>query len=107
MRRRRSDRIGYLRRDGAAGRRESRVRHEREDGLRRPSWRVRLRDLFASRSFPFVAAAVAIVLTLPSLRVGWIIDDHFHRLVMVGSGRFREGLPDRLDMFRFLTGDRT
>ncbi len=52
-----------------------------------------------------IAALLAIVLTLPSMRAGWIVDDHFHRAIMVAPPELRTDLPGPLDMFHFLDGD--
>jgi hypothetical protein len=65
-----------------------------------------MKRLLSSQIFPILAAALSMVLTLPSLGSGWMVDDHFHRVVMLGSEQFSEDLPGPLDMFRFLTGDR-
>ena len=64
----------------------------------RPSWVIRA-------PWPLVAAMLAILLTLPSLRAGWVVDDHFHRMVMTGSAHYGELLPPWWNMFRFFDGD--
>jgi hypothetical protein len=66
----------------------------------------KLRRLLAHDALPIYVAVAALVLTLPSLRVGRIVDDHFHRLAMQPSGRFGEFVRSPLDMFRFISGDR-
>lgn len=54
---------------------------------------------------PKFAALLAVLLTLPSMRAGWIVDDHFHRAVMIAPSDAPMQFPDKLDMFRFLDGD--
>lgn len=51
-------------------------------------------------------AVLGIALTLPSLRVGWLVDDHFHRITLQGSSRLAAFLPARTDIFRFAEGGR-
>ena len=64
-----------------------------------------LRVLLAHRYLPLWAAMLAIVLTLPALRVGLLLDDYLHRTMLPGGLRY-EGLPPLLmGMFRFLDGD--
>jgi len=57
--------------------------------------------------FPWIAAAVGLILLAPSLRIGWQIDDYHHRLVLLGS----PGLPvfekPASDLFAILDGDAT
>jgi hypothetical protein len=50
-------------------------------------------------------ALLAIVLTLPSLRVGFVLDDYYHRAVLLGNSKLGELLGPPSDMFRFLPGD--
>jgi hypothetical protein len=47
------------------------------------------------------AVAAAVLLALPTLRGGWIVDDYYHKWANVGSQRFAEILPSRWDIFRF------
>jgi len=61
--------------------------------------------VLAGRRAIGLSALLAVVLTLPSLRAGWIVDDHFHRAIMVAPPELRADLPGPLDMFRFLDGD--
>jgi hypothetical protein len=41
-------------------------------------------EVLSNRFFPFFAAIVAIILTLPSLKTGLIADDYHHKLLMSG-----------------------
>jgi hypothetical protein len=64
----------------------------------------RLKKLLASPRFPWIAAAIAVVLFLPVLNVGFMMDDYVHRLL------HKDGIqvvprPD-WDMFRFVGPDR-
>ncbi len=62
-----------------------------------------------SRRLPWVAAVLAAVLTLPSLGVGWIVDDHWHRLALTGGhdsfgpGVLKSG--SLMELFSFMDGD--
>ncbi len=53
----------------------------------------------------WIAPLLGIMLTLPSLWGGWVIDDHFQRLTLSGSDRLQGILGSRLDIFRFFDGD--
>ncbi len=57
------------------------------------------------RGWPVVLAFLAVILVLPSLRVGWVMDDHFLRLAAVGSPRGSEVIGSPTDMFRLLDGN--
>jgi hypothetical protein len=52
-----------------------------------------------------VAVLSGVVLTLPSLDGGWVLDDCYHRWANIGSARYGEILPSKWDIFRFLDGD--
>ncbi|MGB2986365.1 MAG: hypothetical protein WBE26_10825 [Phycisphaerae bacterium] len=67
--------------------------------------RRRLRALLSGRYLPVVLAILAILMALPSLWVGWVMDDHFHRMTMLGSSRFPEAFGSPMDLFRFFNGD--
>lgn len=54
----------------------------------RPAWRTRVQRLLASPRAPWVIIAVALLLHLPSLTNGWMLDDHLLRL------RIRAALTD-------------
>jgi hypothetical protein len=58
-----------------------------------------------SRFLPFFVAIVAIILTLPSLKMGLIADDYHHKLLMSGSKGPIRLLNSPIDMFRFFDGD--
>src|SRR4051794_37762801 len=45
--------------------------------------RGRLRSFLEGRYVPAVAAVLTVVLALPSLTAGWILDDWFHRAVLL------------------------
>jgi len=51
------------------------------------------------------APILAMLLTLPSLGVGWIMDDHWHRQTILGSPRLEGIIESRWDLFRFFDGD--
>jgi hypothetical protein len=60
-----------------------------------------------ARYLPAIAAIMAIVLALPALSVGWMLDDYYHRAVLLEVPRFRELLGPPAEMFRFFRGDPT
>ncbi len=71
-----------------------------------PRWPRQLLDAVLARSRrPVTVALLAVVLTLPALRVGFIADDFYHRAALLGSRAFREFVHGPLDMFRFFDGD--
>ena len=49
-----------------------------------PAARVRVRAWLVHPRLPLVAGLLAAVLTLPSLTVGWVGDDLWHRTVLKG-----------------------
>ncbi len=57
------------------------------------------------RYLPVCVAIVAVALTLPSLRVGWILDDHVHRGFILGSPTTRALGLSPMDIFGFVDGD--
>jgi hypothetical protein len=57
------------------------------------------------RRLPVLAALLAITLTLPALGVGWLIDDYYHRVVLLGVPPFGDLLGPPGEMFRFFRGD--
>src|SRR5262245_40781499 len=63
------------------------------------------RGLPRARSFPWLVALASIVLASPSLSAGWILDDYFHRTVLLGHSQYRELLGSPSEMFRFFRGD--
>jgi hypothetical protein len=42
---------------------------------------------------------------MPSLGAGWILDDYFHRTILLERSRFRDLLGPPSEMFRFFRGD--
>src|SRR5262245_55912871 len=61
--------------------------------------------LLTHRHLPAMAAVLAMLLALPSLGVGWVLDDYYHRTVLLGTSRFRDLLGPPWEMFRFFRGD--
>jgi hypothetical protein len=59
----------------------------------------------ARRSFPLIVAALAVILALPALRAGWILDDYYHRVVLLARSPYRDLLGPPAEMFRFFRGD--
>ena len=63
-----------------------------------------LRTCLRHRHLPWFAAVLAMVLCAPSLRLGWQLDDHFHRLALT-----RPDLPmlsrSPAELFAFIRGD--
>lgn len=74
----------------------------RRESRHRPAW---FGSLLRSRYFPLVAALLAVLLSLPSLGVGWMIDDYWHCAVLRERPGFRELLGRPSEMFRFFRGD--
>jgi hypothetical protein len=64
-----------------------------------------LAGIAKSGHFPLVAAALAVVLALPALWAGMMIDDFYHREVLRGESAYRDLLGPPADMFRFFRGD--
>jgi hypothetical protein len=64
-----------------------------------------VRSFLTMRPLPLAAALLSVVLALPSLRAGWMIDDYFHRAVLLERSRFRDVLGTPAEMFRFFRGD--
>ncbi len=69
---------------------------------------ARLRSMSRFRSFlthhrlPWVLAAVGIVLTLPSLFIGWAMDDHILRYASAGGEGISSELHKPTGLFGFL-----
>jgi hypothetical protein len=72
------------------------------DDDRPPRW---LTIPLTHRRLPAMAAVLAIVLTLPALGAGWLMDDYYHRVVLLGVPPFRDLLGPSGEMFRFFRGD--
>ena len=65
-----------------------------------------LRSLLVHRSLPWIAAGLVVVLTLPSLCVGWMVDDYLHRLAFFGLTPVLSGEPHSpFAMFTFGSGE--
>jgi hypothetical protein len=62
-------------------------------------------SLLKARRLPAAAAVLAILLALPALGAGWILDDYHHRTILLGRSRFRDLLGPPSAMFRFFRGD--
>jgi hypothetical protein len=56
------------------------------------------------RRLPAMAAVLAIVLTLPALGAGWVLDDYYHRVVLLGVPPFRDLLGPPGEIFLFFRG---
>lgn len=65
----------------------------------------RLRECLAGPRTPLIVAGVAALLTLPSLRAGWYLDDHYHRFVLLDLYIKPDARSAPLDMFRFMDGN--
>ena len=63
------------------------------------------KSLLQSRYLPTAAAVLSVLLTLPALGVGWVLDDHYHRTILLKRPRFRDLLGPPSEMFRFFRGD--
>src|SRR4051794_34071427 len=80
-----------------------------QDISSRPNSRKRFASavgaLLRHRYLPGLAALLAVLFTLPSLKARWTFDDFYHREVLLGTSRFRDlfGSPD--EMFWFFRGD--
>ena len=68
-----------------------------------PAWWVRLAS---SRSMPWLVAAVAVALALPSVTSGWRLDDHLHRFYLA---LWHDGTPlgPWWDLYQAAEGDPT
>ena len=55
--------------------------------------------------FPATVALLAVLLSLPSLGVGWIVDDYYHRTILLGRSPLCEVLGTPAEMFRFFRGE--
>ena len=64
-----------------------------------------IRGWLGHRAFPACAAVIGILLALPALWVGWSVDDHIHRMVMLGIWDFSASALSSSDLFAFLDGD--
>src|SRR5262249_53690567 len=64
-----------------------------------------VRSFLTMRSLPLPAGLLSVALALPSLRAGGMIDDFFHRTVLLERSQFRDLLGGPSEMFRFFRGD--
>jgi len=55
--------------------------------------------------FPLAVIAVAMILVLPAVRVGWALDDYYQRWLLLGSSMYPAIGHPRLDMFDFADGN--
>jgi hypothetical protein len=67
--------------------------------------RSRLRTVVRHRHFPLVVALLAVVVTLPSLQAGLLVDDYHHKLLFTHADSPVRLLDSPLDLFRFFDGD--
>ncbi|MHC4623653.1 MAG: hypothetical protein ACYS4W_07090 [Planctomycetota bacterium] len=63
------------------------------------------RQVLSSRYMPVWAGLLGILLTLPSLGTGLLLDDYHHKLLMMDSESVVRVLESPVDMFRFFDGD--
>lgn len=66
--------------------------------------KTKLRALLAHRRMPFLSALVAIILFLPVLATGLMMDDHAHKMLVLEGG-YPGGPRGTWDLFRFLDND--
>ncbi|MCP4707491.1 MAG: hypothetical protein GY869_02605, partial [Planctomycetes bacterium] len=64
-----------------------------------------IKRLLLNRKLPFIIVSLAIVLSLSSLKVGWLWDDYIHRSIILQEGGFSKYSDAPLDIFRFMDGD--
>jgi len=61
-----------------------------------------MQGLLGRRWAPLGSALLAVILTLPALRVGLVADDYFHRMVLLGRGEAGARLSPTWDLFSFV-----
>jgi len=61
--------------------------------------------LFASRKFPWVAALLTFLLTLPVLGVGWQTDDYVHQVLQLQDGFYPPPADPVMNLFTTADGD--
>jgi hypothetical protein len=64
-----------------------------------------VRSLLLMRHLPAATAVLSVLLALPALQVGWVLDDYYHRTVLLQRSRLCDLLGPPSDMFRFFRGD--
>jgi hypothetical protein len=57
--------------------------------------------------FPLIVAALSVLLALPALRAGLVLDDYYHRAILRLGSPYRDLLGPPAAMFRFFRGDPT
>ncbi|MDR3637029.1 MAG: hypothetical protein P4L84_24710 [Isosphaeraceae bacterium] len=62
-------------------------------------------SFLTTRYLPAAAAVLTVVLALPALGNGWMLDDYFHRTILLERSQFRDLLGRPSEMFRFFRGD--
>jgi len=65
-------------------------------------WIGRLGRLFEGRRGPLSAAVLAFVLASPALRAGLIVDDYFHRMILLHMGPWGHDSSPMRDLFGFV-----
>ncbi|HEY2154225.1 MAG TPA: hypothetical protein VGH33_01250, partial [Isosphaeraceae bacterium] len=72
-------------------------------------WARRVADGLGSLAgrwwFPLAVGALAVVFALPSLGVGFIVDDYYHRMILLRREPWAGVLGTPAEMFCFFTGD--
>ncbi len=71
----------------------------------RRTWASHVPAVLAHRRLGWLAAALAVLLSLPALRTGLFADDYFHKAVLTGSRTLVEFAPSPVDMFAFFDAD--
>ncbi|HLJ97388.1 MAG TPA: hypothetical protein VKU02_29790 [Gemmataceae bacterium] len=67
--------------------------------------RASVNFLLTHKSLPLLTALLAVVLAAPALGAGWILDDYYHRTVLLGTPQFQDLFGPPAEMFRFFRGD--
>jgi len=68
-------------------------------------FKSRISQFLTHRYLPWILAGIAILLTLPALQVGLLMDDHFIQLVILQPENFPVKLPHPLDTYSFFKSD--
>jgi len=64
-----------------------------------------IKKLLSHPCLPLILAAFSIVLAIPSLWTGLILDDYFHKAMIQGGTLFGEVYKPSIDIFKFLDGN--
>lgn len=67
----------------------------------------KIKSVFTSRHLPLTMAALAIILTLPSLDFGWQLDDYFQKALLNDGAITPANGNSRFNQFVFLNGNQT